>query len=230
MSLIRAAPLLPMAAVLRRTRLQPPAFVATPLSSRTPSSASQPGRERLTPQNDQAQADEASWPMSTPQRSLRLHAADSTRARRRVTFATPSKNSYYEVTPYEERYGMHPSCFDFDAEGNMVTESPTEEGFPALGVQSPCCGTAAQCSDAVSVGAEGVQEKTAALGAVFTCHQATPTAHVARISGSDASAPDDASDGMSALSFAMTPSASVSRSGRGAEAQVAASAAQDSKL
>lgn len=46
-----------------------------------------------------------------------------------------------EVTPYEERYGMHPSLFDFDADGNMVTaHSPTWPPSPREGgPESPSC-------------------------------------------------------------------------------------------
>lgn len=50
--------------------------------------------------------------------------------RRHVQFASPQCNALIEITPYEEFYGMHPNCFNFDASGNMVPLSPP--GF------SPC--------------------------------------------------------------------------------------------
>jgi hypothetical protein len=35
--------------------------------------------------------------------------------------------SVYEITPYAEVYGLHPSLFDFDASGNMVQDGFSPE-------------------------------------------------------------------------------------------------------
>eukprot|EP00440_Ansanella_granifera_P061253 gb/GFBE01066400.1/.p1 GENE.gb/GFBE01066400.1/~~gb/GFBE01066400.1/.p1 ORF type:complete len:217 (+),score=19.83 gb/GFBE01066400.1/:1-651(+) len=55
--------------------------------------------------------------LSTPSSSCRRPV------RRRVRFTT-EVHSEYDITPYEDFYGTHPSHFDFDAEGNMITYSP----------------------------------------------------------------------------------------------------------
>eukprot|EP00445_Apocalathium_hangoei_P003516 CAMPEP_0203865342 /NCGR_PEP_ID=MMETSP0359-20131031/15303_1 /ASSEMBLY_ACC=CAM_ASM_000338 /TAXON_ID=268821 /ORGANISM="Scrippsiella Hangoei, Strain SHTV-5" /LENGTH=293 /DNA_ID=CAMNT_0050783251 /DNA_START=54 /DNA_END=935 /DNA_ORIENTATION=- len=59
--------------------------------------------------------------------------------RGRVRFASPRFNATYEVTPYEEFYGMHPNAFNFDAKGNMVGLSPLGYGSPVPALLSPQC-------------------------------------------------------------------------------------------
>jgi len=81
--------------------------------------------------------------------------------RRGVSFASPA-GSTYEITPYEECYGMHPSLFNFDCMGVMVPLSPDGMVSPAQ-----MCAASPRVADSSPVlmgfgATEAIPESTAA--------------------------------------------------------------------
>jgi len=50
-------------------------------------------------------------------------------SKKTVTFdSTPKRNTYHDVTPYANVYGLHPRFFHFDRKGQMA---PTDEAIIA---------------------------------------------------------------------------------------------------
>jgi len=102
----RSAPLLP-AVVLRQRRFAPSwAMAMSPVGRTTPSCRSS---KHGTPYSHRSRP--------TPSSNRRGRG-------RRVQFASPAVSVTYEITPYEEFYGLHPSQFNFDASGAMTPLSP----------------------------------------------------------------------------------------------------------
>jgi len=117
------APLLPAAALFRRTRL-PPRTRGVGLMP--PSGAATPGAATPVSTGGSERSASHRSPQSGGTRGSRKakQPASSKRWRKSVQFASPQQNATYEITPYEEFYGMHPNHFNFDALGNMVPLSP----------------------------------------------------------------------------------------------------------
>mmetsp|Transcript_58958 Transcript_58958/g.140758 ORF Transcript_58958/g.140758 Transcript_58958/m.140758 type:complete len:166 (+) Transcript_58958:110-607(+) len=63
-----------------------------------------------------------------PPETARSHDGKAPGVRcRRVTFAHTPMNTFIEVTPYSQVYGMHPNAFEFDSTGMM---QPVGMGTP----------------------------------------------------------------------------------------------------
>jgi len=111
-----AKPLLPAAVLLRRRWVPSWAAAVSPAGCATPSIATPAGRSNRH---------------GTPYSQCSRTPGTRRARRRRVNFSSPV--SLYEVTPYEECYGLHPSQFNFDASGCMAPLSP--EGSPPVAEQ-----------------------------------------------------------------------------------------------
>lgn len=128
----RKTPLLPAAALLRRT-------ARLPVRTRSAALMSSPGSGGRT-----GAAGGSPTPVSGAGSGRSSRVGDNSVKRKeslrpgrgRVRFASPRFNATYEVTPYEEFYGMHPNAFNFDAKGNMVGLSPLGYGSPVLSLLS----------------------------------------------------------------------------------------------
>jgi len=99
------------AAVLRQRRFSPSwALAMSPVGRSTPC--------RATPSCKSSRH-------GTPFSHCSRAGSGTSRSRhRRVRFASPAVSVAYEITPYEEFYGLHPSQFNFDAMGTMTPLSP----------------------------------------------------------------------------------------------------------